>query len=393
MMGRRAGIATLLLIGAELLLCACSAPRTERPLLAPAPDSPVAVAGSPGNLAIGDVDGDSKPDVVVGTGDGITVLLGQGDGRFRASPGGSIPVPEPSTELLLCELSGDGKLDLALAHHGSYGVILLFGDGGGGFAVAPQSPLLMKEGTRPHTHGLHAGDLNDDGALDLVLVNSDDNDVSVALGDGRGGFTRGESSFAVGMSPYPGALGDLDGDGHLDIVATSTARRTPEEEAATRALTVLFGDGRGGFQALSAPIRTVMPGFAAVADVNGDGKPDLVSTHLERSELTVLLGDGRRGFAEATGSPFDLGHNAWHMALADFDGDGDADAVAAAGEGVRLMLGDGRGGFRPAPGSPFATSSGTWQLAVGDVNGDGRPDVVTTGIESGSVMVLLGRSE
>src|SRR4029453_16247564 len=118
---------------------------------------------------------------------------------------------------------------------------------------------------------------------------------------------------------------------------------------------------------------------------------DLVVTHAERSELTVLLGDGKGKFTEVTGSPFDLGHSAWHVAVADLDGDGKADVVAAAGEGVRVLVGDGRGGFRPAPGSPFATGKGAWRLAVGDVNGDGKPDVVTSNVEGDSVTVLLAR--
>ena len=156
----------------------------------------------------------------------ITVLLGQGDGRFRRRHPGPVKLPEGPSEMVLGDLNGDGKLDLALANHDSYGVMLLFGDGEGGFALAPNSPIVMKDGQHPHTHGLDAGDLNGDGKLDLVTVNSNpDNDVSVALGDGRGGFTRAAGSpFAVGPSPYPGALGDLNGDGHLDIIATSTDR-------------------------------------------------------------------------------------------------------------------------------------------------------------------------
>ncbi len=376
---------------AALLASACSAPQAQQPLLAPAPDSPIAVAGAPGNVAVGEVNEDAKPDLVVASARGITVLLGQGDGRFRAAPGSPLEVPDRSTEMVLRDLTGDGKLDLALANHDTYGVMLLFGDGNGRFALAPHSPVIMKEGRHPHTHGLHAGDLNGDGKLDLVTVNSDDNDVSVAFGDGKGGFTRAASPFAVGPSPYPGALGDLNGDGHLDIIATSTARRTTRQEASTLALTVLFGNGRGDFRGQPVPSRTALPWFVAIADVNGDRKPDLVATHAERSELTVLVGDGKGGFTETTGSPFDLGHAAWHLAIADVNGDGKDDVAAAAGDGVRVLLGDGRGGFQPAPGSPFATGEGTWQLAVGDVNGDGKPDVVTSNLESDSVSVLLAQ--
>ena len=225
-----------------------------------------------------------------------------------------------------------------------------------------------------------------------VTVNSDpDNDLSVAFGDGKGGFKRAAAPFAVGPSPYPGALADLDGDGHLDIIATSTGRRTAEQEASTNALAVLFGDGKGGYRRARVPLRTVLPWFVAVADVNGDRKPDLVVTHAGRKELTILLGDGKGAFREAAGSPFDLGRGAWYVAVADVNGDGKPDVVAAAGDGVRVLLGDGKGGFRAAPGSPFATGKGTWQLAVGDVNGDGKPDVATTNLESDSLTVLLAQ--
>ena len=371
---------------AVLLVCACPVPRAQRPLFAPAPDSPIAFANAPGNIAVGRVDEDAKLDLVVTSRLGITVLLGQGDGRFRIAPGSPIQVPDRISEMVLRDLTGDGKEDVALANHDSYSVILLFGDGKGGFALAPHSPVIMKEGQHPHTHGLHTGDLNGDGSVDLITVNSDDHDVSVAYGDGKGGFTRAAASFAVGRSPYPGAVGDLNGDGHLDVITTSTTRGTQ-----AGAFTVLFGNGRGGFRSELVPSRTGQPGFVAVTDVNGDRTPDVVATHLERSELTVLVGDGKGGIKETTGSPFDLGHSAWYLAVADVNGDGKADVAAAAGDGVRVMLGDGRGSFQPTPGSPFATGKGAWQLVAGDVNGDGKPDVVTSDLEAHTVTILLAQ--
>ena len=171
--------------------------------MASAPGSPIAVAGSPGNIALGELDQDGKLDLVVASGRGITVLLGGGDGRFRVTPGSPVQGTDPFYRNGPARLKRRPRLDLALADHNSYGVALLFGDGQGGFALAPHSPVIMKDGRHPHTHGLNAGDLNGDGNVDLLTVNSDDNDLSIAFGDAQGRFARAPSLLPVGPSPYP----------------------------------------------------------------------------------------------------------------------------------------------------------------------------------------------
>lgn len=119
----------------------------------------------------------------------------------------------------------------------------------------------------------------------------------------------------------------------------------------------------------------------AVGDVNSDAKPDLVVTHAERKELTVLLGDGKGGFMETPNSPFDLGHPTWNVARLDVDGNGMLNVVAAAGDGLRFMLRDGRGAFRPAPGSlPCRQGRRASRRRRRDRN-----------VESDSVSVPLGR--
>jgi len=366
--------------------------QTKQSLFTNAAGSPISVAAGPGNVLLGDMNNDRKPDLVVACGKSRTVLVfpGKGDGQFGA-PLSESTVPDSPGEMALGDVNGDGKLDVALASHDSYGVMILLGDGKGNLVIAPTSPIVMKIGQHPHTHGLTLIDMNRDSKLDLVTINNSDNDVSLALGNGLGNFVRASQSFPVGPSPYPSAVGDVNNDGWPDIVATATATGPARREQLrfSRALTLLLSDGKGSFTPRELPLRTGEPWFAALADVNGDGKSDIVATHHEQNAMTVMIGDGRGGFTEATGSPFDFGHTLFHIAIADVNHDGRMDVVAAGGDSVRIILGDGRGGFTSA--EPVAVGKGVWRLATDDLNADGKIDVVTSNLESNSVTVLLGK--
>jgi hypothetical protein len=386
----------LAILFAAFLVAACQ-PGEDRPaadaLLAHAPGSPMRIQG--GIALVGDFNEDGDPDLVVASSKNVGVWLGNGarnaEAQVRGTPAGTASVPEPASEMAIGDLNGDGNLDVAVANHDSYAVTIVLGDGKGGLALAP-APVVMRDGQQPHTHGLELGDLNGDGKLDVATVNNAHDDVSIMCGDGRGGFSKAPGSpFRVGPSPYPMALGDVNGDGRLDIVTTASATgpQRAQQLPLSRALTLLLAEQAGGFRAIRLPLRTAEPWFAAIADFNGDQKPDIVATHHERRGITLLLGDGQGGFAEAGGSPLDPGYDLFHVAVVDANRDGKKDLFAARGDGVNVMLGDGQGRFAEARHSPYRTGRDTWRLSTGDLNRDGKTDVVTSNQDS--VSILLGR--
>jgi hypothetical protein len=286
------------------------------------------------------------------------------------------------------DFNGDGKLDLAVASSiynesdpaASTGSVTVFsGDGDGGFAQVFASPISgAVNGSAPFA--IVTGDFNDDGNLDLAVVNLSINTVTILLGHGDGTFIAAASP-ATGNGPSAIAVGDFNGDGKLDLAVTNSASNT---------VTILLGNGDGTFTAAASPATDKNPVSVGVGDFNGDGILDLAVANQTGNDVTILLGKGDGKFA-AGSSPAFTGADT--IAVGDFNGDGVAD-LAVGGKVTAILLGNGDGTFSAPVASLNSLYGDQWVVAA-DFNGDGTTDLayLTPNADDGFITIEFSESQ
>ena len=248
------------------------------------------------------------------------------------------------------------------------------------FSQATFSPLAV--GGRATTPVI--ADVNADGHADVVVALESDHAIAVLLGRSQGGFEPAKGSpFPAGNLPFSIALADLDVDGRLDVVAVN---RTDNQ------LSVLRGDGLGGFRATANPIPTGQePRTVRIANFNRDGKLDLAVANYGGASVSILLGNGSGDFTPAAGSPVPTGPDPWGLTVSDFNGDGAPDFAAAkrGDHSVSVLLNYGDARFSVAS-LPVLVGSQPFDITSADLNHDGKVDLVTTDTWLHTVTVLLG---
>ena len=350
------------------------------------------VGTAPGSVEIADLNGDGKPDIIVANeqSNDLTILLGDGKGGFTQAKGSPFIAGHAPNDIAIGDFNRDGKLDLAFANHEEKHLTVLLGNGQGGFTLAPNSPFAVE--VNPHTHGVATGDLNGDGNLDLVTESWGNDQVAVLFGDGKGAFNTSGTFIDVGKMPYQRVrVGDINGDGKSDIITTNLEGDN---------VTILLGDSKGGFkQATGSPFPCGDSPFNfAIGDVNNDGRPDLAivnspssATRSGKDGLTILLGNGTGGFKTMTGSTFATGKIPNRVAIGDVNGDGISDIAVSSIDGDNITLFMMSKSSSVASSSTIAVGSKPKGLAIRDLNGDGKADIVVTNNGDNTATVMLSK--
>lgn len=239
-----------------------------------------------------------------------------------------------------------------------------------------------------------AADFNEDNRLDLAVANQTDNTVSILLGNGDGTFgTRVD--FPTGTEPAAVVAADFNADSHLDLAVVN--QNCPATPCPSGSVSILFGDGRGGFTPQpsppavgTSPVAIVAGDFNPAGDPSRAAKIDLAVANQGSNSITILLNNGSGTFTPAP-SPIPTGRAPVALAAGDFNGDGRLDlAVVNQGDNtVSIFLGNGDGTFTPQP-NPLATGAGPAAIAAADFNSDGNLDLAVANQTDNTVSIFLG---
>lgn len=287
----------------------------------------------------------------------------------------TIGLRNDNTTIATGDVNMDGNLDVAITARLNNQVSVLRGNGNGTFMTrvdyaCAQNPL-----------GVALGDLNGDGHLDLVTAQAPagGGSVGVRLGSATGTFGD-RVDVNSGMGTGSVALGDINMDGDLDAVVANIGAQT---------LAVLLGNGSGGLGAPTNYPAGTAPGEVRLANLNADGFLDAVVVNAGDDTVSIYLGQNGGTFASRVS--FASGVMPSALDIGDVDGDADQDIVVTHGGNpstVRILLGDGAGAFLPQP--SLSTAQFSYGIRIADMDADGRADLVTSGAAMGVVALHRG---
>jgi Concanavalin A-like lectin/glucanases superfamily/FG-GAP-like repeat len=296
--------------------------------------------------------------------------------NLSSSPGvGSGP-----DSVAAADVNGDGQVDLVCANYYGDSLSVLTNDGVGGFVLSGTYPV----GGYPSP--VITADVNKDGKTDLISVNGLDSSLSVLTNNGSGGFVLA-GTYHVSNPPTSVVAADVNGDGNVDLISANWGGGGSGGVGTT--LTVLTNNGTGGFAVASSPIVDNLPFSVTAADVNGNGKIDLICASWGNNILSVLTNNGSGGFVLSCTNV--VGNEPRSVIAADVNGDGKVDLICAntgngSGNTLTVLTNNGNGRFTLS--SSPVVGRGAIAVAAADVNGDGWVDLISANNGDSTLSVL-----
>jgi hypothetical protein len=357
------------------------------------PTSVIPVPKTPNVILVTDINKDNKQDLAISSGSGfVSELLGNGDGSFQQPR--AFKIAPTANNMAVADFNGDGNPDIAVTA-GNFtaknltNIITLFGDGAGNFRL-----IDTPSGRNPSA--VVAGDFNHDGKADYITANFDSNTVAVVLGLGNGKFLDAGAGLPDRTTFANSTIAaDFNNDGVIDLAVANTG----VIGALGNNVTVLLGNKGGGFEASGSFAVGTQPSALAAADLNHDGILDLVAADFGSGngdeDVAVLLGKGNGAFLKANHFSPGLGSPV-SVAIADFNHDGNPDALFTENgsivNGISLLPGNGNGGFGSAK-TVLAGRDRLTHVVAADFNHDGNADIAYFDLDSGDVLVQLGKGD
>ncbi len=352
---------------------------------------------SPKMVASGDLDGDGKPDLAVVNGSSYTVSIYRNtstSGAISYEPKIDFTTGTNPNSVAIGDLDGDGLLDLVVANQNDHS-LSVFKNTSTGSTINFNNKVDFTTGTSPLSVAL--GDLDGDGKVDLIAANSGDDNFSVLRNTSTNGVIDATSfaskiDFATGLRPYALAIGDLDGDKKVDVVVVNRNSNTLSTYLNISTSGVIDASS---FAAKVDQVTGLRPYAVALGDLDNDGKADLAVPNNSQQTTSVFKNSSTgQGVISYSRTDFIGASSPTAVAIGDLDGDGKPDLVVAGfiGRVVSLLKNTSTGGTIDA--SSFADkvdiASGYYQtmIALSDQDGDHKPEILTNNQIDNAISII-----